>query len=71
LSASVKNVKFVQQAFETIGKNTRLAKLASIKVKCKPCAKIFANRAKLRDEFLVHHLDETKRLLNYESMSFS
>jgi len=66
LSASVKNVKFVQQAFETIGKNTRLAKLASIKVKCKPCAKIFANRSKLRDEFLVHHLDETKRLLNYE-----
>jgi len=64
LSASVKNIKFVQQAFETIGKNSRLAKLASIKVKCKPCAKIFANRSKLRDEFLVHNLDETKRLLS-------
>ena len=66
LSASVKAPKILKETFETVIKHTRKAKVLSLKARCKVCAKILSNRSKLRDEFLIHNIDKTKRLLNNE-----
>jgi len=64
--SELKSVNRVGDLIEVVDKQIKMSKALRIKVNCKVCAKMFNARHKLRDEFLIHHLDDTKRLLHNE-----